>query len=75
MAGRSVVLKLRGIIYGGRGHFTCRVIRPTKDVWFHDGITTGRACVREGHLDDFQSEALRGCRGKTVVAIVYALNT
>ncbi|KAJ7886457.1 hypothetical protein B0H14DRAFT_2180885, partial [Mycena olivaceomarginata] len=49
---RSVRLYLRGIIYGGFNHFTCRVIQLDGWVWFHDGITTGRSTVCDFHYDD-----------------------
>ncbi|KAJ7872238.1 hypothetical protein B0H13DRAFT_1633942 [Mycena leptocephala] len=32
--------KLRGIMYGGQNHFTCRFIDRQGEIWFHDGITT-----------------------------------
>ncbi|KAJ7089428.1 hypothetical protein C8R44DRAFT_554682, partial [Mycena epipterygia] len=72
VSGRSEILKLRGIIYGGQNHFTCRIVRPNQDVWFHDGITTGRSCLRDGTVDNFQPGGLYECRGKEVVAVVYA---
>jgi hypothetical protein len=40
-------LKLRGIIYGGQSHSTCRFIDDRGDMWFHDGITTGANCLPE----------------------------
>ncbi|KAJ7934892.1 hypothetical protein B0H13DRAFT_1591282, partial [Mycena leptocephala] len=39
--------RLRGIIYGGQGHFTCRFIDKAGDIWFHDGMVTGRNCLPE----------------------------
>ncbi|KAJ7218914.1 hypothetical protein C8J57DRAFT_1095413, partial [Mycena rebaudengoi] len=38
--GRTVVTKLRGIIYHGDEHFTSRIFSADGDIWFHDGITT-----------------------------------
>ena len=32
--------KLRGLIYHGDHHFSCRVIDETGGIWFHDGIHT-----------------------------------
>ncbi|KAJ7705227.1 hypothetical protein B0H16DRAFT_1346322 [Mycena metata] len=45
--GVMVSLKLRGIIYAGQSHFTCRFIERGGKMWFHDGITTGRRCLPE----------------------------
>ncbi|KAJ7697463.1 hypothetical protein B0H17DRAFT_866647, partial [Mycena rosella] len=42
--GALVKLKLRGIIYGGQGHFTCRFVDRGGVLWFHDGIATARRC-------------------------------
>ncbi|KAJ6532494.1 hypothetical protein B0H19DRAFT_896463, partial [Mycena capillaripes] len=38
-------LKLRGIIYRGQNHFTCRFIGRDGRVWFHDGIFTRSNCI------------------------------
>jgi hypothetical protein len=45
--GVIATLRLRGIIYGGQGYFTCRFIDKTGDIWFHDGIVTGGNCLPE----------------------------
>ncbi|KAJ7616333.1 hypothetical protein DFH06DRAFT_1013025 [Mycena polygramma] len=66
-------LKLRGLIYSGGGHFTCRVIQPDGRVWFHDGMISGRTCIREfefASLDDRMQ--LYDCRGRRLLAVVYA---
>ncbi|KAJ6581753.1 hypothetical protein B0H19DRAFT_1018731 [Mycena capillaripes] len=52
-AGVMVRLQIRGIIYGGGGHFTCRYIASSGDVWYHDGISTGRTCLPQGNLSTF----------------------
>ncbi|KAJ6447380.1 hypothetical protein C8R47DRAFT_999814 [Mycena vitilis] len=66
-------LTLRGIVYGGHGHFTCRIIDGDGWVWFNDGITTGRRCVREFRYDALvELLELQSCRGRTAVAVVYS---
>ncbi len=40
--GHNVYYDLQGIIYYGQVHFTARYIDNTKQVWFNDGIQTGR---------------------------------
>ncbi|KAJ7882960.1 hypothetical protein B0H14DRAFT_2339751 [Mycena olivaceomarginata] len=71
---RSVRLYLRGIIYGGFNHFTCRVIQLDGWVWFHDGITTGRSTVRDFHYDDIVRKLdLHTCRERRAIAVIYAV--
>ncbi|EDQ98413.1 uncharacterized protein LACBIDRAFT_302388 [Laccaria bicolor S238N-H82] len=62
--GRSTILPLRGIIYSGGFHFTAYVITPGKEVWYHDGMTTRRNCIKKGHLNEFTEDALKSCREK-----------
>ncbi|KAJ7469704.1 hypothetical protein FB451DRAFT_1368625 [Mycena latifolia] len=50
-----VRVKLRGIIYGGGGHFTSRFIDAAGNVWFHDGIATGRRCVPDIQLRELNA--------------------
>ncbi|KAJ7488887.1 hypothetical protein FB451DRAFT_1521657 [Mycena latifolia] len=68
-----VKLRLRGIIYGGQSHFTCRFIDKDSNVWFQDGISTGRRCVRETNLTDVEDmTVLQKCGRKKAVAVIYA---
>ncbi|KAJ7114877.1 hypothetical protein C8R44DRAFT_629909 [Mycena epipterygia] len=72
-AGNVVKLKLRGIIYSGQNHFTCRIVDVTGQMWFHDGITSGRSCLDEGRLCDVPDiMALHKCGQKNILALVYA---
>src|SRR5215469_3806272 len=50
--GTRHTLKLRGIIYIGQYHFTCRVFDENGAIWHNDGITTGRTSSFEGYLQD-----------------------
>ncbi|KAF8962225.1 hypothetical protein BDZ97DRAFT_1611458, partial [Flammula alnicola] len=50
--GFEVQFRLAGLIYGGQNHFVCRIVDAAGAVWYHDGITTGSGCVREGSLSD-----------------------
>ncbi|KAJ6563563.1 hypothetical protein DFH09DRAFT_920212, partial [Mycena vulgaris] len=49
--GFMVKLNLKGIIYGGQNHFTCRFIHSSGTVWFHNGISTWRACIQDSSLE------------------------
>ncbi|KAJ7646168.1 hypothetical protein B0H17DRAFT_959206 [Mycena rosella] len=64
--------KLRGIIYGGWDHFTCKFIGRSGVVWFHNGITTGRCCTRETELSLADLMSLHKSGSKIAVAMVYA---
>ncbi|KAJ7025280.1 hypothetical protein C8F04DRAFT_968042 [Mycena alexandri] len=68
--GSLSILKLRGVIYGGDHHFTSRYITPTGDVWFHDGISTGRSCVFEGDLNNLPNGHLTSARGKSAINLI-----
>ncbi|KAJ6497973.1 hypothetical protein C8R47DRAFT_972124 [Mycena vitilis] len=71
--GELVSLRMRGIVYGGQGHFTCRYIERGGEMWFHDGITTGRACLPEIPLGRVQDRlSLHRCGEKKAVAVIYA---
>ncbi|KAJ7668104.1 hypothetical protein B0H17DRAFT_950125, partial [Mycena rosella] len=74
-SGNLVRMRLRGIIYGGNSHFTCRYIQRDESVRFHDGITTGRRCAKNGHLSDFVDPLeLQSCGMRVAVALVYMLD-
>ncbi|KAJ6573569.1 hypothetical protein DFH09DRAFT_915926 [Mycena vulgaris] len=66
-------LKLRGIIYGGQSHFTCRLVDLAGNLWFHDGITTGAKCLPEVNIWSVTDLlVLHVCGEKKAVAVVYA---
>jgi hypothetical protein len=60
--------QLRGVIYYGSDHFTSRIISLTGQVWFHDGIITGRSTEYEGMLEDV---VLNVCRSKKPCILIY----
>jgi hypothetical protein len=66
------VLKLKGLIYFGGFHFTCRIISEDDVMWFHDGMVTGSDTVLDGKLDEMSYEQLHTCRGKKLEIAVYA---
>ncbi|KAJ7710918.1 hypothetical protein B0H17DRAFT_914576, partial [Mycena rosella] len=71
--GTLIRLRLRGIVYGGQGHFNARFIDRSGVVWFHDGITTGKRCVRETEMRLIaDTMSLQMCGTKGAVAVVYA---
>ena len=64
---------IRGAIYYGGAHFVSRIISPTGEVWYHDGIETKRQSFREGHLIDFSEESLIYRGNKVCVSVIYAV--
>jgi hypothetical protein len=68
----DIILYLRGIVYHGGFHFTSRIISSEGDIWFHDGIDTGRNSENDGHMSCISDIQLRTCRGKDLVLAIYA---
>jgi hypothetical protein len=68
---KDTVLPLKGIVYLGNFHFTCRIISD-KNVWFHDGITTKSKCDKVGHITDFSDKMFMTCNNKHAVLAIYA---
>ncbi|KDR79825.1 hypothetical protein GALMADRAFT_1360531 [Galerina marginata CBS 339.88] len=64
--------RLVGIIYFGHAHFTTQVILPDGQIWFNDGIETGRNSIYNG-LSTQDSLNLSTHNGKTAVVAVYAI--
>jgi hypothetical protein len=65
-------LNLRGIVYHGQHHFTSRIVSSNKQLWYHDGITTGNMCINDGLLAGISDDGLRQCRERDLVLAVYA---
>ncbi|KAJ6458942.1 hypothetical protein C8R47DRAFT_994903 [Mycena vitilis] len=66
-------MRLRGIVYGGQSHFTCRLIGKDGKMWFHDGITTGRDCIPEVNFQSLPDKlVLHRCGEKKAVCVLYA---
>ena len=68
-----VNLPICGVIYYTGNHFVSRIISPTVDVWYHDGIETKHQCIREGHLMDFSENSLKLHGSKRCVGVVYSV--
>jgi Helitron helicase-like domain at N-terminus/PIF1-like helicase len=68
---KDTVLPLKGIVYSGNFHFTCRIVSD-KNVWFHDGMTTKSTCQKEGHITDFTDKKLMMYNNTVAVLAIYA---
>jgi len=66
----SCIYQLCGLIYFGGGHFTSRIIRADGQIWFHDGIISGRATVYHGSIHTSQVD-LKTCMQKDAIMAVY----
>jgi hypothetical protein len=65
-------LKLRGIVYHGRYHFTSHIVSTEQKVWYHDGITTRNLCTGEEKLVNISDLELRKCKNRDLVLAIYA---
>jgi hypothetical protein len=72
---RSTVLHLRGLIYLGGFHYTCRIIDHSGNIWFHDGMTTGNKCNAEGKMGSISQPNLYVCGNKNLCLAIYAKKT
>ena len=61
-------LRLAGVIYYGQHHFTAQIILSDGQIWFYDGIETGRNLIYNGSIN---SNPISHCRGKQAVAAIY----
>ncbi|KAF8237071.1 hypothetical protein L208DRAFT_1064991, partial [Tricholoma matsutake] len=61
-------MKLKGIIYHGKAHYTPHII-ANQQLWLHDGIATGAGMVYEGLLQS--ATDLMHCRGKEATVAIY----
>lgn len=66
--------KLRGIVYFGNNHFTCRFIDSTNKVWYSDGMDQTGYCVMEGSLDHMENEELQAPSGKKACVLLYLMS-
>ena len=70
--GQTVTLYLRGIVYHGEHHFTSRIITQEGNIWYHDGIGTGKICQNDGTLNATSDAQLKQCRNRSLVLAIYA---
>jgi hypothetical protein len=52
-----VLMELRGVIYFGSAHFTCRVIRPVNKTYYHDRASASSSVVAEPMDTDLTSSS------------------
>ena len=68
---RATTLHLKGLVYHGDYHFTCRIIDESGNIWFHDGMTTRRISVKDGKFGTVSQLNLKECRNKQLCLVIY----
>ena len=67
----ATTLHLRGLVYHGGFHLTCWIIDESGNIWFYDGMTTGRITVKEGRFGSVSWPDLKKCRNKQLCLVIY----
>jgi len=65
-------LCLKGVVYYGNYHYTSRIIDSDKNIWFHDGMTTGSGSQSQGSVTKIKSKYFNKYNRKSVALLVYA---
>ena len=68
---RATTLHLKGLVYHGGYHFTCRIVDESGNIWFHDGMTTGRTSIKDGKFGTVSQPNLKECRNKQLCLVIY----
>lgn len=64
---------LKGMIYFGNFHFTSQFVDNNRNIWYHDGIETGRTCTFEGALHTSTNNTLLHTHGKQLCTAIYSI--
>lgn len=67
--GELLTYTLCGVVYYGDFHFTSRLVSSSREIWFHDGRTTGAVAEVEKRLS---SSELLICKGRRAMCAVYS---
>ena len=67
----ATTLHLKGLVYHGDYHFTSRIIDNSGNIWFHDGMTTGKIALKEGKFGSVSQPNLKECRNKQLCLALY----
>ena len=66
-----VIFSLKDIVYSGDFHYAIHIC-VNKNVWFNDGMSTGRSSTYEKPLVEISGTDLSICGDKTASLIEYA---
>ena len=65
-------LRLAGVVYYGQHHFTAQILLSDGQVWFYDGIETGRNLIYNGSINsNLNPPDIPHCREKQATAAIY----
>ena len=67
----EVKFKLKGLVYHGGFHFTCRIINDQGDIWYNDGIDLGRDVLIEGNVKEKSNKWWQTCKERKLVLSIY----
>ena len=65
-------LRLRGVIYTDKSHYTTRIIDSRGGVWVQDGMSGLGECQSEGKLSDFVPKTIGLWGLAKAVVVIYA---
>ena len=67
----ATTLHLKGLVYHGDYHLASRIIDNSGNIWFHDGMTTGKIALKEGKFGSASQPNLKECRNKQLCLAIY----
>jgi hypothetical protein len=71
----STILHLKGLVYHGGCHFTCRFVDQSGNIWYHDGMGIRRTSTKEGKFRTISQPNLKMCKNRKLCLIIYAQNS
>ena len=63
-------MRLAGVVYYGQHHFTAQIILSNGQLWFYNGIDTGRNLIYNGSVNS-NPPSISHCGGKQAIAAIY----
>lgn len=63
--------RIKGLVYHGDNHFTSAYIDKNQDIWYHDGIATGKNHEYQGSLRTTRNNNIIHSHGKQICTIIY----
>ena len=67
----ATILHLKGLVYHGGYHFTCIIVDESRNIWFYDGMTTGRISIKDGKFGTVSQPNLKKCRNEKLCLVIY----
>jgi hypothetical protein len=64
-------MHLRGVVYYGSHHYTSRIIDTGGQVWFHEGMITGKDMCSQGSVTKLKPKDFTKCNSRKITLLVY----